>query len=288
MHTDGCNVLKASKGSRGGHSRELRSPRCGGLVCSSCLGGCWLPCTRRIVAPAGRAPATHSAAVMQPQAVAEWVCGALACALLVLLRSLLSVLGCRGFSLRVYVFSVHPLGCTCGSSHGTISSAAAMDDAALEDAQQHTARTLKALQNRSRVSRTERVLTKQARTGTKNEQQAGEHPARDPSGTAHHCVRAQHNPQRAAARWGLCWARTQWCAVPEGSLAGCSPACCSFLVPVLACFVSTRSVRLTLLLFCSAFRVLAVCCCASSSAASSIAAADDIVPCELPQVHPSG
>ena len=61
--------------------------------------------------------------------------------------------------------------------------------------------------------------------------------------------------QRAAARWGLCWARTQWCAVPEGSLAGCSPACCSFLVPVLACFVSTRSVRLTLLLFCSVFRV---------------------------------
>ena len=77
--------------------------------------------------------------------------------------------------------------------------------------------------------------------------------------------------RRAAARRGLCWARAQWCAVPGGSLAGCSPACCCFLVPVFACLVSTRSVRLTLLLFCSVFRVLAVCCCASSCAA----AADD-------------
>ena len=36
--------------------------------------------------------------------------------------------------------------------------------AAQEDAQQHTARTLKTLQNRSRVSRTECVLTKQTKT----------------------------------------------------------------------------------------------------------------------------
>ena len=124
------------------------------------------------------------------------VCGALACALLVLLRSLLSVLGCRGFSLRVYVFSVHPLGCTCGSSHGTISSAAAMDDAALEDAQQHTARTLKALQNRSRVSRTERVLTKQAQHELGNNiKPTTTYP--NTLGAQHHCLPAQHNPRRA-------------------------------------------------------------------------------------------
>ena len=71
---------------------------------------------------------------------------------------------------------------------------------AQEDAQQHTARTLKTLQNRSRDSRTEGVLTREAKTGTKKQQHAGEHPARDPPGTAHHCVRAKHNPRRAAAR----------------------------------------------------------------------------------------
>ena len=36
--------------------------------------------------------------------------------------------------------------------------------------------------------------------------------------------------RRAAARRGLCLARTEWRAVPGGSLAGCSPACCCFLV----------------------------------------------------------
>ena len=72
--------------------------------------------------------------------------------------------------------------------------------AAQEDAQQHTARTLRTLQNRSRVSRTGRVLTRQAKTGIKKQQPAGEHPAGDPPGTAHHCVRAKHNPRRTAAR----------------------------------------------------------------------------------------
>ena len=71
---------------------------------------------------------------------------------------------------------------------------------AQEDAQQHTARTLKTLQNRSRDSRTEGVLTREAKTGTKKQQHAGEHPARDPPGTAHHCVRAKYNPRGAAAR----------------------------------------------------------------------------------------
>ena len=47
-----------------------------------------------------------------------------------------------------------------------------------------------------------------------------------------------------------------------------SPACFCFLVPVFASLVSTHSVRLTLLLFYSVFRVLAVCCCASSCAAA--------------------
>ena len=68
----------------------------------------------------------------------------------------------------------------------------------------HTARTLKAQQNISKVSRTERVRTKQAKTGTRKQLQAGEHPARDPSGTAHHCARAKHNPgalQRAGCAY---------------------------------------------------------------------------------------
>ena len=68
--------------------------------------------------------------------------------------------------------------------------------------------------------------------------------------------------RRAAA--GVYWARTQCCAVPGGYLAWCSPVCCCFLCLGFACFVHTRSVRLTLLLLCSVFRILAVCvflCC---------------------------
>ena len=71
--------------------------------------------------------------------------------------------------------------------------------AAQEDAQQHTPRTLKTLQNKSRVSRTERVLTKRAKTGTRKQQQAGKHPARDPPGTAPLCT-GQTQPRRARAR----------------------------------------------------------------------------------------
>ena len=57
--------------------------------------------------------------------------------------------------------------------------------AAQEDAQQHTARTLKTLPNRSRVSRIERVRKKQAKTRARKQEEAGKHPARDPPGTAH-------------------------------------------------------------------------------------------------------
>ena len=71
----------------------------------------------------------------------------------------------------------------------------------------------------------------------------------------------------ARARAGGCVWPVHSGAVPGGSLAGCLPACCCFLVPVFARFVRTRSLRLTLLLFCSVFRVLGVCCCASSCAA---------------------
>ena len=42
----------------------------------------------------------------------------------------------------------------------------------------------------------------------------------------------------------------------------------SFCFSVFASLVSTRSVRLTLRMFCSVFRVLALCCCASSCAAA--------------------
>ena len=64
---------------------------------------------------------------------------------------------------------------------------------------QLTARALKTLQNTSRGSSTERVLTKRAKTTTRKQQQAGEHPARRPPGTAHHCVRPKHNPWSATA-----------------------------------------------------------------------------------------
>ena len=81
---------------------------------------------------------------------------------------------------------------------------------------------------------------------------------------------------------GLCWARTQCCAVPGGRLAGCEPACCLFLAHVFACFVSAH---FALLLLPSVFRVLALCCCASSCAA----AGDDLLrSCHMClQVHPS-
>ena len=47
------------------------------------------------------------------------------------------------------------------------------------------------------------------------------------------------------------------------------------LAPVFAVFVRTRSVQLTLLPFCNAFRALAVCCCVSAKCA---AARDDLLP----------
>ena len=56
-------------------------------------------------------------------------------------------------------------------------------------------RTLKTLQNRSRVSSTKRLRTQQAKTGTRKQHQAGEYPARDPPGTSHHCVRANTTPR---------------------------------------------------------------------------------------------
>ena len=51
----------------------------------------------------------------------------------------------------------------------------------------------------------------------------------------------------------------QVCQLPlPASVARCSPACSCFLVPVFAWFVSIRSVRLTLLLFCSVLLCAAV------------------------------
>ena len=40
----------------------------------------------------------------------------------------------------------------------------------------------------------------QTALGARKQQKAGEHPARDPPGTVHHCVQAQHNPRSSAAR----------------------------------------------------------------------------------------
>ena len=55
----------------------------------------------------------------------------------------------------VCVFGFHRLGCTCKRTSGRIS--------ANHHQQQHTARTLQRLQNRSRVSSTQRALTKQVK-----------------------------------------------------------------------------------------------------------------------------